>query len=194
MRPFPPLLASLSSVLLACDGPSAPTSPAATAEATSLPTAALVERFDDRFFQVVVDGDLAAVVGLGPEQLPAFCAGDESVLDPIHFLVVSRPDGSLKQTVRASPRVIIYPIAGVSNLCELTAVTPLATGKAHMAHTDNDFFVSLNRTNSFGSNLSGIASGEGGRFKVRARFRITIQRNGEIQVRTERSGITPLGG
>ena len=82
--------------------------------------------------------------------------------------------------------------AGASSLCDLTSVAPLAIGKAHLARTDNDIFVSLDRTDSFGANLGGLASGEGGRFQVRARFRVTIQRNGEFRVRSERSGITRL--
>lgn len=54
--------------------------------------------------------------------------------------------------------------------------------------------MSLNRTNSFGSNLTGMAVGEGGRYKVRARFRLAITRNGAFLVRNERFDITRLGG
>lgn len=195
MRPVLVGCSALAGTLvLACNEPSAPTAPTAAAEAVSPQTAALVNRFSLPFFDFLVDGDLIAVLGLGPAQLPAFCGGDDSVLDRLRILEVTRPDGSLKVTLRSRPRMIIYSAEGVSDVCELTSSTPLAVGRAHFNHTDNDVFVSLNRTNSFGTNLGGVASGEGGRFKVRARFRITIQRNGVGQVRTERFGITRLGG
>jgi hypothetical protein len=182
-----------STLVLACSDPSAPTAPTAAAGAVSTPTAALVNRFSVPFLETLVDGDLVAVMGLSPGQFPAFCDGDESVLDQITVQEVSRPDGSLKVTIRGSPRLIIYPLGDAIFLCDLAAVSPLATGKAQLSSTDNDLFVSLNRTNSFGSNLTGIASGAGGRYKVRAKFRVTIQRNGEGRVRTERFGITQLG-
>ena len=182
-----------STLVLACNEPSAPSALSSAAEAVSAPTAAFVNRFSVPFLETLVDGDLVAVMGLSPEQLPAFCDGDDSVLDQITVQEVSRPDGSLKVTIRGSPRLIIYPLGDATELCDLAAVSPLATGKAQLARTDNDVFVSLNRTNSFGSNLTGIASGDGGRFKVRARFRVTIQRNGVGTVRTERFGITQLG-
>jgi hypothetical protein len=194
MRPF--LLgctAVASTLVLACGDPSAPAAPMAAAEAVSTPTAALVNRFSFPFFETLVDGDLVAVLGLSPGQLPAFCDDDFDVLDQIRIQEVSRPDGSLKVTTGGSLRLIIYPLGDASDVCDLATVRPLATGKAQLSRTDNDLFVSLNRTNSFGSNLTGIASGEGGRFKVRAKFRITIQRNGEGRVRTERFGITQLG-
>ncbi len=94
--------------------------------------------------------------------------------------------------MHGNPRLLIYSTAGASSLCDLASVAPLATGKAHLTRTDSDIFVSLARTDSFGANLGGIASGEGGRFKVRARFRVAIQRNGEFRVRSEGSGITRL--
>ena len=194
MRPF--LLgctAVASTLVLACGDPSAPAAPTAAAEPVSTATAALVNRFSVPFLETLVDGDLVAVMGLSPGRFSAFCDGDESVLDQITVQEVSRPDGSLKVTIRGSPRLIIYRLGDAMFLCDLAAVSPLATGKAQLSRTDNDLFVSLNRTNSFGSNLTGIASGEGGRFKVRAKFRITIQRNGEGRVRTERFGITQLG-
>lgn len=182
-----------SALVLGCSEPSAPTAPAATAEPVAQRTADLVNRFSAPFFDLVVDGDLVALVGIGPTQLSAFCAGDESVLDLVRIQEVTRPDGSFKVTVRGRPRLAIYSISGVSDLCELTPASALAVGRAQFSQTDNDVAVSLNRTNSFGSNLSGVASGRGGRYKVQARFRVTIQRNGEFRVRNERVRIKPLG-
>jgi hypothetical protein len=178
--------------VLACSDVSGP--PPST-EAPSPSFSANVSRFTTPFFDIVVDEsrNLAAVVGLGHDQLAGFCNGEDVALDQVNVLEVTRPDGSVKITVRGRPRVTVYSIAGVSDLCELTRSTPLGAGRANLSQTDNDVFVSFNRTNSFGTNLVGTASGEGGRFKVRLRFRITIQRNGNFTVRSEEVSIRPLG-
>ena len=89
------------------------------------------------------------------------------MLDEVSIQQVTRPDSSAKVTIRGSVRVIVYSIGRASELCDLTAVSPLATGTAQLTVTDNDFFVSLNRTNSFGLKLTGIASGDGGRSRCR---------------------------
>jgi hypothetical protein len=167
--------------------------PTAAAEPVSAPTATLVSRSTTQFFQDFVDGGLVAVIGLSPAQLPAFCTGDGSVLDEVSIQQVTRPDSSAKVTIRGSVRVIVYSIGGASELCDLTAVSPLATGTAQLTVTDNDLFVSLNRTNSFGLKLTGIASGDGGRFKVQALSRATIKRNGEIAIRNLRFRVKPIG-
>jgi hypothetical protein len=167
--------------------------PTAAAEPLSAPTAALVSRSTTLFLQVLVDGGLVAVIGLSSAELAAFCAGDGSVLDELSFQQVTRPDGSVKVTIRGSLRVIVYSIEGASELCDLTAASPLATGRARLTLTDNDFFVSLNRNNSFGSNLTGIASGNGGRFKVDAKSRLAIKRNGELVFHNLRFRVTPIG-
>jgi len=182
-----------STLLFACTDVSAPTAPTVAAEATSAPTADLVTRFTFPFFNAFADGEFAAVLGVNPAQLATFCDGDESVLDRIHIQQVSRPDGSFKITSRSRPRLIIYPLGNSTGPCDLVGPTPLATGKAQLNETDNDLTLTLSRTNSFGSNLTGMAAGDGGRFKVRSSFRITIQRNGEFRVRSQRFGITELG-
>lgn len=115
------------------------------------------------------------------------------MLDEVSIQQVTRPDSSAKVTIRGSVRVIVYSIGRASELCDLTAVSPLATGTAQLTVTDNDFFVSLNRTNSFGLKLTGIASGDGGRFKVQALSRATIKRNGEFAIRNLRFRVKPIG-
>lgn len=181
-----------STLVLACSDVSSPTP---SAEPVSPSLSAAVRRFTEPFFDIVVDEprNLAAVVGLGHDQLAGFCAGEAVVFDQVNILEVTRPDGSVKITARGKPRATVYSIAGVSDLCELIESAPLATGRANLSRTDNDLFVSFNRTNSFGMNLVGTPSGGGGRFKVRLRFRITIQRNGNFVVRTEDVSIRPLG-
>jgi hypothetical protein len=90
--------------------------PTAAAEPVSAPTAALVSRSTTLFLQVLVDGGLVAVIGLSSAELAAFCAGDGSVLDELSFQQVTRPDGSVKVTIRGSLRVIVYSI-GVRPSC-----------------------------------------------------------------------------
>jgi hypothetical protein len=183
-----------STLVLACTDASAPTDPTAAAEAVSVPTADLVTRVSLPFFDAFADGEFAAVLGVSPAGLAAFCDGDESGLDVIHVQEVSRPDGSIKITARSRPRLLIYPLGNSSGPCDLVGITPLATGKAQLNQTDNDLTVTFNRTNSFGSHLTGNASGDGGRFKVRSQVRITIHKNGEFQIHAQRFGITRLGG
>ena len=193
MRPFPLGCTALASTLvLACNDVSSPPPPP---ESLSPSFSATVRRFTEPIFDIVVDDarSLAAVVGLAHADLAGFCAGDDVAFDQANVLEVTRPDGSVKITVRGKPRVTVYSIAGVTDLCELTGSTPLATGRASLSRTDNDLFVSFNRTNSFGANLVGTPSGSGGRFKVRLKFRITIQRNGNFTVRTEDFSVRPLG-
>jgi hypothetical protein len=182
-----------STLVLACTDASAPTAPTGALEPTSAPSANAVNRFILPFFDAFADGEFAAVLGVGAGQLAAFCNGDESVLDVVRFLEVSRPDGSFKLTTQSRPRLTIYPIGDSSGPCDLVGITPLATGKAQVKVTDNDVTVTLNRTNSFGSHLTGIASGEGGRFKVRSQFRVTIHRNGSVSAHAQKFGITQLG-
>lgn len=181
-----------STLVLACTDSSAPTAPTVGLEPTSVPTADLVTRFTLPFFDAFADGEFAAVLGVSAGQLAAFCNGDESVLDVIHFQEVSRPDGSFKLTTRTRPRLTIYPLGNSTSACDLVGVTPLATGKAKLNQTDNDVTVTFNRTNSFGQNLTGIASGDGGRFKVRSKFRVTIHRNGNVGIHAEKFAITRL--
>lgn len=186
--------ATLASTLtLAC---SDNTSPTLAAEVPSSPFSASVNRFTAGFFDFFLDQsqNLVAVVGLGHEQLAAFCANEDVTFDQVRFLEVTRPDGSLKITSHGRPRVTVYSGAGISDLCELADATPLATGRAQVTATDNDFFVSLNRTNSFGRSLVGTATGPGGRFKVRGSFRITIDHDANSHVRRLRFSITRLGG
>jgi hypothetical protein len=77
------------------------------------------------------------VIGLSPAQLPAFCAGDGSVLNEVSFQQVTRPDSSAKVTIRGSVRVIVYSIGGASELWDLTAVSPVATGTAQQVAIRN---------------------------------------------------------
>ena len=193
MRPlFSGCTTLAATLVLACNDA---TSPTPAAEAVSPPLSASVTRFTDGFFDFVFDDprSLAAMVGLDHEQLPAFCSGEEVSFDQVRIVEVIRPDGSVKITFHGKPRVTVYSTAGVSDICELAAATPLATGRLQVTGTDNDVAVSLNRTNSFGRSLVGTASGSGGRFKVRGSFRITIQRNGNFLVRHEEFSIRPLG-
>lgn len=179
--------------VLACNDVSSPT-PAA--EPLSPSFSATVSRFTFPIFTTFVDESqgLAAVIGLSHDQLPRWCAGEGVDVDEVRRLDLTRPDGSVKATSQGKLALTIYSIAGGSHPCELAEATPLATGTAHWGHTDNDVFVSLNRTNSFGLTLIGTASGPGGaRFKVRGIFRTVAHPTGVYPPGTpELFSITPL--
>jgi hypothetical protein len=182
-----------SPLVLACNDVSSPTPPA---EALAPAFSATVNRFTgDDFFAVLVNESLslAAVIGLSHDQLPAFCAEENVAFDQFNVLEVTRPDESVKVTLQGSLGLTVYSIVGISDLCELTETTPLATGTARVRYTDNDVSVTLNRTNSFGTSIVGTASGNGGRFHVYSNFRITILPNGVEELRVDKVSITPLG-
>ncbi len=171
------------------------TSPAPTAQPLSQ-SAAIVNRFTGDFFDFIIDEsqDLAAIIGLAPEDFAAACAGEVVPLDQVRIVEVIRPDGSIKITIHGTPRVTVYSAPGISDICELAEETPLATGQVRVNGTDNDVAVSHKRTNSFGRRLMGTASGPGGSFRVRGSFRATIDRGDNLVFRNFRFSITPLGG
>jgi hypothetical protein len=181
-----------STTVLACNDVSSPTPPA---DLQGPSYSATVNRFTVPYFNFVTDesSGLIALLGLSPDLLADACAGEDVAFDQVKVVEVFRPDGSLKITVQGRVRTLIYSLGSITDVCELTGSTPLATGRAHVLEVDNDVFVSGNRTNSFGANLEGTASGPGGRFKVQGKFRIIIQRNGEGRVRNERFNIRRIG-
>ena len=194
MRPF--LLgctALASTAVLACNDVSSPTPPA---EPPSPSFSATVNRFTTPYFNFVVEASsgLIAVLGLSHEGLLGFCAGEDVAFDQVKVVEVFRPDSSLKITIQGRVRLAVYSLGSISDICELTESTPLAIGRAHTTQVDNDFFVSRNRTNSFGANLEGTASGTGGRFKVRGKFRAIIFRNGESRLQNEKFSVRRIGG
>ena len=180
-----------SALALACKDA---TSPTPYTEVLFGTPSASVNRFTDAFADFFVDESqgLVAVIGLGHDQLPAFCAGEDVLFDQLSFVEVIRPDGTVKITLHGKPRLTVYSATSFTDVCVLANVTPLATGQARLTGTDNDVQVSHERTNSFGRSLVGTASGIGGRFKVRGSFRITIDRNDTLVVRHEEFSITPL--
>jgi hypothetical protein len=185
--------ALLSTLALACDEESSPTSPAENVRPSLRAT---VTRTTEAFFRLEVDDatGLIAVFGLSQEDLAGLCAGQVVDFDQLRDVIVTRPDGSVKLTVQGRPRVTIYPpTANLTDLCQLTEVTPIATGTVHFSHLDNDVFLSGNGANSFGENLMGTASGSGGRFQVRERFRVTILPSGEPELRNFEFSITRVG-
>jgi hypothetical protein len=184
-----------STLVLACGEP---TSPPLAAEAGPPSLAsATVRRFTTTFVQFVTDlsSGLTAVAGISADQLALACAGQPFTFDEVSVVEVTRPDGSRKVTVRGNDlTVLVYPGA-VSNPCEFAGVPPLATGTAKVIQTDNDVDASHNRTNSFGLSLVGRAAAAGGgtHYRVRARFRTTISKEGLLVVRTFDFSARPVG-
>jgi hypothetical protein len=181
-----------ATLVLACNDATSPTQPANPQSASIRAT---VNRFTVPYFNFVVDesSGLIALLGLSHEMLIGTCAGEDVAFDQVKVVEVFRPDGSLKFTVQGRVRMAVYSLGEIFDICELTESTPLARGRAHVTEVDNDLFVSGNRTNSYGANLEGTASGPGGRFKVRGKFRALIRRNGEGRVLNEEFSIRRLG-
>lgn len=181
-----PVAALAVTLALACSEPTSP--PPATQVATPSFAAATARRFTVPFFNTFTDAssDLTAVFGITAEQLAAACAGGDFTQDEVTVVEVTRPDGSLKVTVHGNNLTVLIYSGGFEDVCELAGRTPLATGTAKVTQTDNDFFISGNRTNSFGLSLIGRAASDetGARFLVRGRFRTTISKQGLQLVRT----------
>jgi hypothetical protein len=194
MRPlFLGCTALVSILALACKDVSSPTLPI---EPQSPSLSASVERTTEGFFRLEVDEatGLIAVFGLSQDDLVALCAGQDVVFDQLDDVVVTRPDGSVALSVQGRPRVTIYPpTPDLTDLCQLTEVTPIAKGTVHFSHIDNDVFLSGDRTDSFGENLMGTASGSGGKFFVREKFHATILPSGDLEFRNFEFSITPIG-
>jgi hypothetical protein len=188
-------LPALSAVVLACGEPTGPT-PSTEAGSPSL-AAASVRRFTDQFFDAITDPStgLTALLGISRDQLARACAGEPFTLDDVTIVEVTRPDGSVKVTVHGNDLTVLVFAGIVEDVCELAGEAPLATGRAKVTQTDNDFFVSRNRTNSFGLSLIGRATAaEGGtHYLVRGRFRATISRQLELVIRTLNFSVRPVG-
>jgi hypothetical protein len=186
MRRSVPLAIALAcgSVALACsDTTISPTGlePAGP----ELPTArspgnpgALVIRFEGALglFFSGPDEQYSVLAGLTPADLAALCADEAFSFEPIQGQDVIRPDGSVHEVTQGRNVTILVFQGAFADFC---AQAPLATGRGRWTNTDNDLFVSLNRTNSFGFRLRGQVTEPGGeRHHVLVKFHGLINRQG----------------
>lgn len=125
----------------------------------------------------------------------AFCAwvanGSQSpqpAILPITWFVNETSGGAIKVTWGASSHLELWrPDPGVdpSDPCAATqnSVSPWAVGSADVHYTDNDFFVSGSRTDSFGSRGLGTVQGaDGTEWKYLWEFRAQYDREGAFRL------------
>jgi hypothetical protein len=127
--------------------------------------------------------DLGIVAGVTPEDLARFCA-DEDVergTSVVHDVI--RPDGSIASHEKAKKvTVMVFLLDGEEDPCDGSA--PFAVGTGNFTLHDNDFFVSGNRTNSFGFRLNGqVTDVNGERHHVSAAFQGIFSRHGVVRTR-----------
>ena len=183
----PLCLAALATagLMSACSSDSPPTAPddlgpsARTANAPLGP-GAFVLRFDGVIGLAFSGPDepYSVVAGLTLDQLAALCAGGDFQLEPATGQDVFRPDGSVHELFRARGVTVVVLEGAFADICD----TPFAVGRGNYTSTDNDLFVSGNRTNSFGFRLRGrVTDAEGERHHLLAKFHALITRRGEFR-------------
>jgi hypothetical protein len=189
MRRSLPLAIALAcgSLTLACSD--TPTSPAGWEPAGSeLRTArnpnspgALVVRFEGALglFFSGPDEQYSVLAGLTLANLAALCADEGFSFEPILGQDVIRPDGSVHEVTQGRNVTILVFEGAFADFC---AAPPFAVGRGRWTNTDNDLFVSLNRTNSFGFRLRGGVTEPGGqRHHVLVKFHGLFSRQGAFR-------------
>lgn len=177
---------ALLPVLVGCEN--APTEPAAPEVASfnflNGPSDLInVIRFEDQVAFNVRDSetDLLAVAGLPADPTDAFFCGGPSGFQLMALQFV----GQLQEVFHAlvigdDVNLHVYQLSTFTGPC---TATPSAVGRGSLRLTDNDVFVSLTRTNSFGGRMVGtvehLASGE--RLHLTAVGRMQIKRDGTFR-------------
>ena len=133
------------------------------------------------FFLSDPETGLGVTGGFTPETLAAFCAAEPTERETSIVRGVVRPDGSVTNHERAKKVTIMVFFDVDQTFCDGEA--PFAVGEGNYVNHDNDFFISGNRTNSFGFNLHGrVTDVNGDRRSVSAAFQGTVDRNGDVHV------------
>jgi hypothetical protein len=136
---------------------------------------------------------LEMLIGWTFDELEAFCATGEVTIGSLSELFVFRPDGSLKYGLRGARIPLLVWHADNTPLCELLAL-PHLTGTGNFFASDNDFFVSGNRTESTVGSVHGqVTSDDGQRFRFTQKFHAVILRTGELHKFVLTNVLTPVG-
>ena len=163
--------------------------------------AADVSKFDDPFFNIVIDSErgLTALFGFTFAGLPAACAGTEPAQDLAHFLIVAHPTSTgeiSKFLVRdRESSVIIWAAIPEGSPCELQDVQPLAVGTVQLSNTDNDFFNAGPGTESVAFQAQGTVTNPatGQRYHLLAKFDLLFFNDGTVRTPQEFVRLTPIG-
>lgn len=105
--------------------------------------------------------------------------------------------GALMRHIRADVEVEVWAPGGgsfeVEDLCGADA-TLVATGRGLLVWNDNDWDVSLTRTNSYGGGLGAtVVDTDGRTWQVRFSVRFQIDRNDEFHLRSRQTAFVPTG-
>jgi hypothetical protein len=136
---------------------------------------------------------LAMLIGWTFDELQLFCATGEITTGSLRELAVVRPDSSLKYGLHGAHIPLLVWQTTNTNLCQLLDV-PHLTGTGQFFASDNDFFVSGNRTESTVGAVHGqVVSEEGERFRFTLEFHVVILRTGEVHKSIFDLELTPIG-
>jgi hypothetical protein len=136
---------------------------------------------------------LAMLIGWTFDELELFCTTGEITIGSLRELAVVRPDSSLKYGLHGAHIPLLVWQTTNNNLCELLDV-PHLTGTGQFFASDNDFFVSGNRTESTVGAVHGqVVSEDGERFRFTQEFHAVILRTGEVHKFIFDLELTPIG-
>lgn len=197
---FRPLMASvLASVLaLACGDQQSPTAPA---DFSSPSLRATVQRFTANFGFAFGNEEHSVLVGATAENFAAFCATGAENWDTWDVLVITRPDGSQKNTVKGkNMHLLVWNLPGAPPFFpgDICSASPDYTGTGNIVLTDSDVDLSHPGADASGQTLTGtVTDASGQRYHLVAVVRFTVKENTldnfVIDLHASKIQLTPIG-
>jgi hypothetical protein len=194
-------LSSASAFVLGCTEPAGPASDPGRENSSS--PSLRTEHNPEGFGAVVIHAEQGAffsggdglefLIGWTFEELEAFCATGDVTIGSLRELFVFRRDGSFKYGLHGTRIPLLVWQAENTDLCGLLDL-PHLTGTGNFFASDNDFDVSLNRTESTVGSVHGqVTSDDGQRFRFTQEFHAVILRTGELHKFVFTHELTPIG-
>ena len=194
-------LASTFAFVLGCGEPVGVTSD--PAQESFSPPSLRTEHNSEGFGAVVIHAKQGAfmsggnglefLIGWTIDEVNKYCATGDITIGSLRELSVFRRDGSLKYGLHGARIPLLVWEADNTPLCGLLDL-PHLTGTGNIAASDNDFFVSGNRTESTVGVVHGqVTSSDGQRFRFTEKFHAIILRSGELQKFIATNVLTPIG-
>jgi hypothetical protein len=137
------------------------------------------------------DNGLLTFVNMTRDNLCDWAAGGFDGPPPVEELITVQSketgQGAVVESLRAQLPFEIWAFEGVpsfANVCAPELEGPWATGTGRVSWTDNDFFISGTRTNSFGGSFqASVTDTEGVDWRYTFRLRFEISMDDEFIVR-----------
>ena len=121
--------------------------------------------FDDGRYVVGTAASVEALFSLA-------CTGTPIGVDPVNWLILTRPDGSTKLQVHGEVHVVVAELAG---FCEDPFAVPAYVGIARLVVDDSDVDLSGSGADAAQVQLVGMVSGESGqRYHLVAFFQTVV--------------------